>query len=168
MKEKVKAISPYIIVVLIVILIRTFIITPAIVDGSSMEPTLNDNNIVILNKVNYKVNDINRFDVVILNYKDQKLIKRVIGLPGEHIEYKSNNLYVDGFLTLEAFNNDDTANFKLESLGFLTIPGDKYFVVGDNRNNSKDSRFIGLIDKQDILGKATFRLFPITKVGRIK
>ncbi len=166
-KKLIKEIIPYIIVVIIVVLIRTFLVTPAIVDGKSMEPTLNNNNIVLLNKINYKINDIRRFDVVVVNLDGEKLIKRVIALPGEYIEYKDNNLFIDGFLVDENFKHKKTSDFKLEKIGYLKIPGDKYFVVGDNRDNSVDSRMIGLIDKKDILGSVSYRIFPINKISRI-
>ena len=133
-----------------------------------MYPTLNDNNIVILNKLDYKINGLKRFDIIVVDYNGEKLIKRVIGLPGEHIEYKNNMLFINGYLTNENFNHDNTSNFKLEMIGYLKIPGDKYFVVGDNRNHSTDSRMIGLIDKKDIKGKVSLRLFPINKFGKIK
>ena len=164
-KKILKNVYPYIIVVIVVIIIRSFFVTPAIVDGNSMNPTLNNNNIILLNKLDYKLNEINRFDVVVVNVKNEKLIKRVIGLPGEYIEYKDDNLYVDGFLTDEKFKHATTSDFKLETLGYLKIPGDKYFVVGDNRNNSVDSRMIGLIDKKDILGSVSYKIIPI---GRVK
>lgn len=167
-KKVIKEIYPYVIVVLVVILIRTFIITPAIVDGSSMEPTLSDNNIILLNKLSYKLNGINRFDVVVVDWNNEKIIKRVIGLPGEHVEYKDGNLYIDGFVIEENFNHAETNDFKLETIGYLTIPGDKYFVVGDNRTGSTDSRVIGLIDKKDILGHANARIFPLNKIKVIK
>ena len=163
-KKIVKDIFPYVIIVIVVILLRSFIVTPAVVDGNSMLPNLKDNNIVLLNKLDYRLNDIERFDVVVIKYKNDKLIKRVIGLPGEHIEYKDNSLYVNGFLTNEKFKHGDTYDFKLELLGYLKIPGDKYFVVGDNRNNSVDSRMIGLIDKKDILGSVSYKIFPPGKV----
>lgn len=163
-----KEILPYILIIIFVILLRTFIITPAIVDGSSMEPTLNDNNVILLNKFNYKVGKINRFDIVVLKHGKDKLIKRVIGLPGENIEYKNNSLYVNGFIVKENFSHKDTMDFKLSSIGSLNIPGDMYFVVGDNRGNSVDSRMIGLIDKKDILGNSSIRIFPFNKIGRIK
>lgn len=168
LKKIIKEVYPYLIIVLIVILVRSFIITPAVVDGKSMYPTLNNNNIVLLNKMDYKVNGLKRFDIVVVNYNGEKLIKRVIGLPGEHVEYKDNMLFIDGFLIGENFTHDDTSNFKLETIGYLKIPGDKYFVVGDNRGNSIDSRMIGLIDKKDIKGKVSLRLFPINKFGKIK
>ncbi len=171
-KEKIKKILrdvlPYLIVILLVVIVRTFIITPAVVDGNSMLPGLQDNNIIILNKLDYKLNDINRFDVVVVNYNGEKLVKRIIGLPGEHVEYKDNNLYVNGFIISEDFNHETTHDFKLESIGYLSIPGDKYFVVGDNRNDSTDSRVLGLIDKNDILGSVSFRIFPVSKIGKIK
>ncbi len=168
LKKIIKEVYPYFVIVLVVVLIRSFIITPAIVDGKSMYPTLNDNNIVILNKLDYKINGLKRFDIIVVDYNGEKLIKRVIGLPGEHIEYKNNMLFINGYLTNENFNHDNTSNFKLEMIGYLKIPGDKYFVVGDNRNHSTDSRMIGLIDKKDIKGKVSLRLFPINKFGKIK
>ena len=168
LKKIIKEVYPYLIIVLVVVLVRSFIITPAIVDGKSMYPTLNDNNIVILNKLDYKINGLKRFDIIVVDYNGEKLIKRVIGLPGEHIEYKNNMLFINGYLTNENFNHDNTSNFKLEMIGYLKIPGDKYFVVGDNRNHSTDSRMIGLIDKKDIKGKVSLRLFPINKFGKIK
>lgn len=168
LKKIIKEVYPYFVIVLVVVLVRSFIITPAIVDGKSMYPTLNDNNIVILNKLDYKINGLKRFDIIVVDYNGEKLIKRVIGLPGEHIEYKNNMLFINGYLTNENFNHDNTSNFKLEMIGYLKIPGDKYFVVGDNRNHSTDSRMIGLIDKKDIKGKVSLRLFPINKFGKIK
>ncbi len=167
-KELIKKIYPYIIVVIVVVLIRSFIVTPAVVDGQSMEDTLYNNNVVILNKLDYKLNDIKRFDVVVLKYNGEKLIKRVIGLPGEHVEYKDGNLYIDGFLIEDTYGKTGTDDFKLETLGYLNIPGDMYFVVGDNRSNSADSRILGLIKKEDILGSVSYRIFPLTKIGRVK
>lgn len=168
LKKTLKKIYPYIIVVIVVVLIRSFIITPAMVDGNSMLPNLQDNNVVILNKLDYRLNDIKRFDVVVVNYNGEKLIKRVIGLPGEHVEYKNGLLYINGFVTDENFTHADTNDFKLETIGYLKIPGDKYFVVGDNRNDSVDSRVIGLIDKGDILGSVSLRIFPVNKIGKVK
>ncbi len=163
-KKIVKDVYPYIIVVIAVVLVRTFIITPAVVDGPSMEPTLHNNNIIILNKLDYKLNGVKRFNVVVVKWNDEKIIKRVIGLPGEHIEYKKGLLYVDGVVVDEKFTHKNTDDFKLEEIGYLTIPGDKYLVVGDNRPDSTDSRVIGLFDKEDILGKVSNSIFPLKKV----
>lgn len=168
LKKIAKDILPYIVVVISVVLIRTFLITPAVVDGKSMEPTLHNNNIVLLNKLDYRFNDIERFDVVVVNFEGEKLIKRIIALPGEHVEYKENNLYIDGFVVDENFKHATTNDFKLEKIGYLKIPGDKYFVVGDNRNDSVDSRMIGLVDKKDIVGSVSARIFPLNKIGKVK
>lgn len=163
-----KEIYPYIIVVIVVVLVRSFIITPAIVDGSSMVPTLYNNNVILVNKLDYKASNIKRFDVVVLKYEDKKLVKRIIGLPGEHVQYKDGGLYINGFVVQENFSHGKTDDFLLDSLGYKKIPGDKYFVVGDNRPNSGDSRIIGLIDKKDIIGKVTVRIFPINKIKKVK
>lgn len=167
-KKIVKEAIPYLIVVIVVVLIRSFIITPALVDGDSMLPNLQDNNLILLNKLDYRLNEIRRFDVVVINLDGQKLIKRVIAYPGEHVEYKNNNLYIDGSMIEENFSHSNTVDFKLENIGYLSIPGDKYFVVGDNRENSTDSRVIGLIDRKDILGSVSIRLLPLNKIGKVK
>ena len=167
-KKKIKDIYPYVIVVIVVILIRTFIVTPAIVDGVSMKPNLQDKDIILLNKLDYKLDKIQRFDVVVVNWNGEKLVKRVVGLPGEHIEFKDNTLYVDGLVEIERYKHDATSDFNLHSIGYLTLPGDKYFVIGDNRDDSIDSRVIGPIDKKNILGKVTYRIFPVNKIKRVK
>ena len=169
MKKWVKTLIEYGSVILVVVLLRSFIITPALVDGDSMETTLSNRNVILLNKFDYRFNKVRRFDIVVVKFGERKLVKRVIGLPGEHVEYRDNNLYIDGFLVEENFSHDkSTADFRLETLGYITIPGDKYFVVGDNRNNSTDSRTVGLIDKKQVMGSVSFRLFPLNKIGKIK
>ena len=92
------------------------------------------------------------------------MVKRVIGLPGEHIEYKDNKLYVNGSLVLENNISVETKDFKLEDIGYETIPKDMYFVLGDNRTNSNDSREFGLVKKDEIIGKIVMRLYPFSKI----
>lgn len=165
----IKNILPYIIVIVVVILIRTFIVTPVQVVGTSMVPTLEDGELMLLNKIKYSISDIKRFDIVVVNREDKLLIKRVIGMPGEKVEYKDDILYIDDKKVEEKFNkNSKTNDYKITETGYKTIPKGKYFVVGDNRNNSEDSRIIGLIDKKDILGKADFVLLPFSKFGAVK
>lgn len=161
-----KTILEYIIIVIVVVLIRTFLITPAKVDGSSMVPTLHNGNFLLLNKIKYTLNGVKRFDIVVIKHDNKKLVKRVVGLPGEHIAYKDNKLYINNIEIEEGFSHLMINDFKLEDIGFLVIPGDKYFLVGDNRENSLDSRVIGLVDKKDILGITNFRLFPFNKIGK--
>ena len=164
MKKFIKELIPYIVIVIAVVLIRTFIATPVIVSGDSMVPTLKNKQLLLLNKINYKISDIKRFDVVVINIDNKEIIKRVIGLPGEDILYRSNKLYVDG----HEFENDynfDTDDFSLKTICNCTkIPEDKYLVLGDNRTVSADSRIIGLIDKKDIAGNVNISLWPIKKV----
>ena len=146
MDEKIKELLGYVIVIIIVLLVKQFIITPIRVNQSSMNNTLFDKDIMILDKISYRFKDINRFDIVVIKKDKEFLIKRVVGLPGETIEYKDNKLYVNGKIIEEKFNHKDTNNFKLE----YEIPNNQYFVVGDNRPDSLDSRYFGLIKKEEI------------------
>ena len=177
MKKFIKELIPYIIIIIVVMLIRTYLVTPVIVSGDSMYPTLKNNEVLLLSKITYRVSDIERFDVVVINVNKDlpngkklktKIIKRVIGLPGEYIEYKNNTLYVDG-KELDNEYNFETKDFSLEDISRHTkIPEDKYLVLGDNRSVSADSREIGLISKKDISGMAIFRIWPITKLSKVK
>lgn len=160
-----KEFIPYLFIIIIVVLIRSFIVTPVRVQGSSMIPTLKDKQILLLNKWD-KTYD--RFSIVVLNYNNTKLVKRVVGLPGDYISYKDNKLYINKKEVKEKFKHGKTENFKLEELGYDKIPDDYYFVMGDNRSNSTDSRVIGLVSKKDILGTTNLSLFPFNRFGIIK
>lgn len=159
-----KEVSSYIIIILAVVLIRLYIVTPVGVDGSSMYPTLKDKEILLLKKYDKKLE---RFDIVVFKHGDSKLIKRVIGLPGETIEYKNDELYINDTKINDVVINQ-TDDFSLEDLGIEVIPEDMYFVLGDNRMNSTDSRVIGLISIDDIDGTVSFRLYPFNKFGNIE
>ena len=169
MKEKVidfiKEISVYVIIILIIILLKMYVISPIRVNGTSMDPTLENGDIMILNKIGYRITKIKRFDIVVIKYKDELLIKRVIGLPGEKIKYVNNTLYVNGKKLDEEFDKTYTYNFSLKEIGSTTVPDDSYFVLGDNREVSKDSRSIGFIDREDIVGKSSLTLFPVNRFG---
>ncbi len=168
MKEIIKELYPYIIIILVVVLVRSFIITPVIVSGNSMKPNLNDGELLLVKKIGYNEKTIKRFDIVVIKKDKEEIIKRVIGLPGEHISYKNNKLYVNDKLVTEDYTHLDTKDFNLEEICTCsTIPEGKYLVLGDNRPISKDSRSIGLIDEKDIIGKSVFRLWPISKIGTI-
>ena len=161
MNEKVKEILGYVIIILIVIVIKQYIITPIRVNQSSMNNTLYDKDIMILDKISYRFSKINRFDIVVIKNDDEYLIKRVIGLPGEEIEYKNNELYINGEKVEENFNHKDTDDYRYDKI----IPEDYYFVIGDNRPDSLDSRYIGLIKKENILGKTNLVLYPFNHFG---
>ena len=168
MKKIIKELIPYIIIIIIVVLIRTFIVTPVMVSGSSMKPNLQDKEVLIERKIGYSEKTIKRFDIVVIKEDDEEIIKRVIGLPGEHVSYKKNKLYINDNYVEESYKYNNTADFNLEEIcSCSSIPEGKYLVLGDNRPVSKDSRIIGLIDKEDILGKAEIRIWPISKIGSI-
>ena len=161
MNDKIKEILGYVIVIIIVILVKQFIITPIRVNQSSMNNTLYDKDIMILDKISYRFSNIKRFEIVVIKRNKEYLIKRVIGLPGETIEYKDNKLYINGELIEENFNHKDTDDYILDK----EIPEGYYFVVGDNRPDSLDSRYIGLIKKEEILGKTNLVLYPFNHFG---
>jgi signal peptidase I len=168
MNKTIKTIIEYLLIIVAVIVIRVFVITPIEVNGRSMEGTLYDKDIMILNILGYHTGGIKRFDIVVIKYGDEYLIKRVIGLPGEVVEYNDNKLYINDKLVKDVVKIG-TADFSTENIveGGV-IPENKYFVLGDNRGNSSDSRVIGLIDKKDILGKTNLILFPFNHFGIVK
>lgn len=163
-KEFIKDSLKYLIVVATVFFIALFVVSFEQVIGSSMKGTLNAGDVTIVNKLVYKFRTIKRNEIVSINQKDKIMVKRVIGLPGEHIEYKDNKLYVNGSLVLENNISVETKDFKLEDIGYETIPKDMYFVLGDNRTNSSDSREFGLVKKDEIIGKIVMRLYPFSKI----
>lgn len=160
-----KEVLSYLIIILIVVVIKTFIIAPVKVDGTSMLPTLKHNDVLLLKKYD---RSFNRFDIVVVKYKNAKIVKRIIGLPGESLEIKNNKLYINHSY-IEDFDPDiKTADFYLEDLGYSVIPDDCYFVMGDNRYNSTDSRIIGVVNKDEIVGVTNFRIFPFSNFGTFK
>ena len=166
MNKFIKELIPYIVIILVVVLIRTFIITPVIVSGGSMLPNLNDGELLLVGKLGYNSKTIKRYDIVVIKDNKEEIIKRIIGLPGEHISYKNNKLYINDELVETTIKFRDTKDFNLEEICTCSsIPEGKYLVLGDNRPISKDSRQIGLIDKEDIVGNAWVRIWPVTKIG---
>lgn len=160
MKEKIKEISPYVLMVVVIVVIRIFIATPVKVDGDSMYNTLNDNDIVLLSKLS----SIDRFDIIVLKENDNNatIIKRVIGMPGDKVKIRNNKIYINNKIIEDEYAYGETSDYDE-----ITLGDDEYFVLGDNRLISKDSRYFGAIKKSDIKGKAVFRLFPFTKFGSI-
>ena len=165
MKKVLKEIYIYILIIVLVLLFRKFVATPVKVNGDSMINTLKDKDIMILDKISYRFKKIKRFDIVVIKEKDEYLIKRIIGLPGETIEYKNNKLYIDNKYIKENFSHKKTSDFFIKTEDDNTIPKDSYFVLGDNRENSTDSRIIGFIKKENILGKTSLTIFPFNRFG---
>ena len=149
----IKEVLPYIVILLVVILIRTYIITPVIVNGESMSPTLKNNELLLLKKYDKKIE---RFDIVVFKYNDSRLIKRVIGLPGDKVEYKDGKLYINNEEMVDPFSNI-TKDFKYIGV----VSENSYFVLGDNRNDSVDSRMIGSVTKDMLLGSTDLSIWPI-------
>lgn len=159
--KKLKELMPYIIIVVVVLLVRSFIVTPGLVNGSSMEPTLYNNELVLINKIGLN-KGIDRYDIVVVKYENSTIIKRVIGLPYETVEYINDTLYIDGEIVNTKVDFEYTKDFK------LTAGKNEYIVLGDNRNISKDSRIIGPVKERDIIGKVDLVLFPFSKFGKVK
>ena len=157
------------------IVIRTYLFYPFQVVGDSMVPTLETGDRLILNKLA----DIDRFDIVVFpapDGTDEEYVKRIIGLPGDEITYFQDELYINNEKVeehyLEALKEASdqvlTGDFTLFSLtGEATVPDDMYFVMGDNRSVSKDSRKFGFIPAAQIEGTADLRLWPLNKIGII-
>ncbi len=153
---------PYILIIIVILLIKQFIITPIKVNGDSMNPTLYDGDIMILDKIDYKLNDLNRFDIVVLKKNGEYLIKRVIAFGGEDIKYKDNKLYIDGELVKENFTRK-----KANDIDEI-VPKGYYYVMGDNRPNSFDSEEFGAVSSKEILGKTKLVLLPFKHFGNKK
>lgn len=159
---------------IIVFLVRNFLFSPTVVSGESMSPTFEKDDKVLINKLS----DIERFDIVVFDAPDEDsfYIKRVIGLPGDTIKVKDDILYINGEAMEEPYleeskksnnlNFNFTADFTLQELtGEVSVPEDSIFVLGDNRINSKDSRFFGFIANEAIIGEVKFRYFPFSDMG---
>jgi len=160
--KKVREYLPYVIVLIVVVLVKSFVVSTVCVNGDSMYKTLHNKDIMILNKIKYDFKNIERFDIVVVKYQDHYIIKRVVGLPTEVIEYRDNVLYIDDRKMDDRYNSINQEDFLLE------LGKDEYFVMGDNRGDSLDSRIIGPISKKDIMGNSEFIIFPFSRFGNKK
>jgi signal peptidase I len=174
--EWIKALA---IAVILAAAIRYFLFAPIVVDGLSMMPTLHDQNRMIVNKLSYNIGEPERFDIVVFHAPEQKdYIKRVIGLPGDHVEYKNDTLYINGkpieerYLKgakAEIIDAPLTFDFELEELwGQKTVPEGHLFVMGDNRRYSKDSRSIGFVSMEEVIGETGVVYWPISEFRFVK
>ncbi|MCY9548668.1 signal peptidase I [Lysinibacillus xylanilyticus] len=163
---------------LVAFVIKQFLFTPVLVKGASMMPTLEDQDRVIINKIGPKFKSVDRFDIVVVKMNEEEnYIKRIIGLPGDKIEYKDDQLYINGEKYSEPYldqykkelkdSGSLTYDFTLEQiLGETTVPEGDYFVLGDNRRVSKDSRVpeVGFIPKEKIMGTTSIICWPIEHI----
>ena len=163
------------IAIVLAFIVRAFVFTPIVVDGASMEPTLQDRDRMVVTKIG----EPKRFDIIVFHATENKdYIKRVIGLPGDSIEYKDDILYINGksydepYLEKskqEVMGGPLTRSFTLRDtpVGSDVVPEGHLFVMGDNRRNSKDSRQIGAIPIEKVVGTTNIVFYPFEKIKLI-
>lgn len=163
-----------VVVMAILVMIYLFIISPQEISGDSMFPTFKNGEYILTNKVEYKLHEPQRGDVIVFKSpknKDIDYIKRIIGIPGDTVSLRDGKFYVNGELLdehyLPPYIYTFAGSFMKENTE-VTVPEGYYFVVGDNRPHSLDSREFGFVPKQDIIGKAFFRYWPFERAGLIK
>lgn len=181
-KDFIMEYMPYVIIIIFIVIIRTFIATPIKVNGSSMAPTLKNNDIMILYKLTKKIRGIKRFDIVVVDADGSNLIKRVIGLPNDKVKYQViknkdeeyvATLYINGKEIEEKFIDEETrvstCNDEYDiCTEEVTLGKDEYYVMGDNRGNSTDSRLLGPIEYKKIKGTTKLTIFPFNRMGTVK
>ena len=177
MKNVVKEIFSTILYILVVLLgtylLITFVGQRTSVSGSSMEPTLSNNDQLILDKISYRFSEPQRFDIIVFPFQYAEktfYVKRIIGLPGETVQIDlQGNIYINAQILNEDYGKE-TINFAGLAVEPITLGDDEYFVMGDNRNNSSDSRdpSVGNIRRSNIIGKAWVRIWPLNKFGVLK
>lgn len=155
-------------IVVVAFAIRIFALQPYIVEGQSMEPTFQNKDYIITEKVSYRFREPARGDIVIFHPPDNpsvNYIKRIIGLPGDKIEVKGETVYVNGIKLNETylFVTPQEANLKTPNT-VVTVSPDEYYVLGDNREHSRDSREIGPVPKQNVASHIWFRLLPLDSI----
>ena len=161
------------VVILLCFLIITYVGCKSRVDGDSMNPTLEDGDMLWVSKIAYTIGKPHRFDVIIFKYdENDTYVKRIIALPGERIRIDNEgNIYINDLLIEEHYGKEPIMASNVGRAGQDVLLGeDEYFVLGDNRNNSHDSRWadVGNVSKEDIIGKVSFRVYPFNKFGKVK
>lgn len=174
MLRKILEFFKIVIISLVIILpIRYFIIQPFYVKGASMEPTFHDHQYLIIDEISYRFNDPQRGDIIVFRYPQnpqEYFIKRIIGLPGERVEIRDGNIYIyndkypEGFVLDESVYLADNIRTYDLSEEIVTLRGGEYFVLGDNRNASKDSRSFGAVNKSFLTGRVMFRGWPFNQI----
>lgn len=164
------------IALILAIVIKKFLFEQYVVYGESMMPTIENGNRLIVNKIGYEITEPKRFDLIVFHANEKEdYIKRVIGLPGEHIAYRNDQLYINYKPVAEPYldaykkqvpNSNLTGDFTLEEItgGLKKIPEGQILVLGDNRLHSQDSRHIGLVKVKDVIGEANIRYWPVDEM----
>lgn len=161
-------IKAFLIAIILAIVLNAFIFSSSIVEGISMEPTLLDGDRIIFNKLIYIISKPERGDIIMIQQDNKNYVKRVIGLPGESIEMKNHELYIDNKVYPQTYV-DRHGDILTGSFGPTQIPTEHYFVMGDNRAVSKDSRNgLGLIKEDNIIGQSEFIIYPFDHLSKTK
>lgn len=153
-------------------LIITFVGQRTRVSGSSMETTLSDGDNLIVDKISYRFGEPKRYEIIVFPYQYEEntyYIKRIIGLPGETVQVMDGDVYINGQKLDENYGNEAMQDPGIAGEP-ITLGEDEYFVLGDNRNHSADSRddSVGVLHRKDLLGRAWIRIWPFNKFGVIK
>lgn len=175
-KEGLEWVKAFAIGIIIFAFIRTFFFSNYVVEGQSMMPTLQDGNKLVVGKLSHQISDYKRFDVIVFHYNQKEdFVKRIIGLPGDKIEYRNDQLFINGKKYAEPFLDQYrkktpgrklTGDFTLKGVtGVETVPAGKLFVLGDNRLQSWDSRYFGFISVSQVVGKVDLRYWPLNEVN---
>jgi signal peptidase I len=154
--------------VILAVIVILFLYQPVKVEGTSMMPTLDDQERIFINKFVYRFEPIDRGDVVVFWYpldRSKSFIKRVIGLPGDTVEIRTGHLYLNGNELLEPYV--PASYLDGSSYAARTIGPEEYFVMGDHRDSSNDSRMFGTVPRDYIYGKAVFAYWPVTQFGSL-
>ncbi|WP_078548290.1 signal peptidase I [Litchfieldia alkalitelluris] len=156
--------------ILTVVFLRAYVFTNYEVEGESMMPTLQDGNFLLVNKLEARIGGLERFDIIVFKGQSDNYVKRIIGVPGDVLEYRDDTLYINGVQMDEPFlkpykqrliGGNLTGDFTLvEITGQQTVPNNALFVLGDNRLGSWDSRHFGLVDLDQVVGKVSVRYWP--------
>jgi signal peptidase I len=164
------------IAVILAIIFRTFFFSSYVVEGESMMPTLQDGNLLMINKISYEFTDFERFDVIVFHANEEDdYVKRIIGVPGDEIFYEDDELYINGEKVEEPYldsfkeqlaeGQELTGDFTLDDVtGQVKVPENHVFVLGDNRLHSWDSRHIGFVNIDDVVGKVNLRYWPMNEI----
>ena len=167
--------KPFLLAVVLTAFFRNFVFLPMTIEGNSMMPTFQPNDQVIVKTIYH----INRFDLIVFRDASNRiLVKRVIGLPNETLRYENDELYINDKLVQEPFLENDfvknvggswTSDFTLEELtGKIVVPKDEYFVLGDNRRSSNDSRYFGSVPASAIIGETSMIYFPFQRLSIVQ
>lgn len=176
MKEMISTLLYLLCVLCLTWLVTRFVGQRTEVEGSSMEPTLYNGDNLIVDKISYRFKDPQRFDIIVFppfpDKEEPIFIKRIIGLPGETVQIdQAGNIYINGEILQENYGKEI---IKPENIGIAAEPivlgEDEYFVMGDNRNNSTDSRegYVGNVKRENIIGRAWIRIWPFSKIGVLR